>query len=474
MITLGLNAAFHDSAAVLVVDGVPVAAAEEERFTRIKHAKRPLPFTAWELPFNAAAWCLEQAGITLESVDHVAYSLDPALFAEGRPELAAGERIVLPLEPSAERDPQLAPWESPWDPLFLSYVVNAPRQLRDGAPHHLRQRLYGSRPDAMRWRFHHVPHHLCHQASAFLAAPFDSCAVMTLDGRGERATSCYGVWRGGRYRPLGEVQMPHSLGLLYERATSYLGFLHSSDEYKVMALAAMGTPRWAPEIGAAVRLFGDGQFEIGAMDFEALAGPARVRGAALEQRHLDLAASLQAVLILGLIVVFTRGGDDQTAIDTGPVETTTTTRALSSTTTTTRLPVTTTTVPPTTETSPSTTTGGGGGGGGGTGGGGGGGGNVTTTTKPPAVSADVSFSMTPGTIRKLDAGAIFEWSVTATGPVNVSVTGPGVSSGNASGSVTVCSPGTSCGVGTHYFTIVVKDSEGRQVRAATAKLIVRD
>lgn len=296
MITLGLNAAFHDSAAVLVVDGVPVAAAEEERFTRIKHAKRPLPFTAWELPFNAAAWCLEQAGITLESVDHVAYSLDPALFAEGRPDLAAGEHIVLPLEPSAERDPKLAPWDSPWDPLFLSYVVNAPRQLRDGAPHHLRQRLYGSRPDAMRWRFHHLPHHLCHQASAFLAAPFDDCAVMTLDGRGERATSCYGVWRDGRYRPLGEVLMPHSLGLLYERVTAYLGFLHSSDEYKVMALAAMGTPRWAAEIGAAVRLFGDGQFEIGAMDFEALAGPGRVRGAALEQRHLDLAASLQTVL----------------------------------------------------------------------------------------------------------------------------------------------------------------------------------
>ncbi|MBK1711357.1 carbamoyltransferase family protein [Rubrivivax gelatinosus] len=294
MITLGLNAAFHDSAAVLVVDGVPVAAAEEERFSRIKHAKRPLPFTAWELPFQAIAWCLEHAGLTLEAVDHVGYSLDPALFAEGREDLRADDRILLPLRPTA--DARLAPWDSPWDPLFLSYVVNAPRQLRDGAPHHLRARLYGSRPEAMHWRFHHLPHHLCHQASAFLAAPFDSCAVMTLDGRGERATSCYGVWRDGRYRPLGEVRMPHSLGLLYERATSYLGFLHASDEYKVMALAAMGKPRWAREIGAAVTVHGDGRFEVGAMDFAALAGPARRHGAALEQRHLDLAASLQAVL----------------------------------------------------------------------------------------------------------------------------------------------------------------------------------
>ncbi|MBK1616819.1 carbamoyltransferase, partial [Rubrivivax gelatinosus] len=108
MITLGLNAAFHDSAAVLVVDGVPVAAAEEERFSRIKHAKRPLPFTAWELPFQAIAWCLEHAGLTLEAVDHVGYSLDPALFAEGREDLRADDRILLPLRPQA--DARLAPW----------------------------------------------------------------------------------------------------------------------------------------------------------------------------------------------------------------------------------------------------------------------------------------------------------------------------------------------------------------------------
>lgn len=98
MITLGINAAFHDSAAALVVDGKVLAAAEEERFTRIKHAKRPLPFTAWELPFHAMDFCLAQAGITLAEVDHVAYSYDPAQFIRDR---HIGELITLPLSPSA-------------------------------------------------------------------------------------------------------------------------------------------------------------------------------------------------------------------------------------------------------------------------------------------------------------------------------------------------------------------------------------
>ncbi len=299
MITLGLNAAFHDSAAALVIDGVPVAACEEERFSRIKHAKRPLPFTAWELPFNAVESCLAQAGITLDAVDHVAYSFDPLAFAQGRADLpqdvlAPDAAITLPLQPSARRDAALAPWDSPWDPLFMAYMVNAPRMLAGGAPHHLRSRL--QLPGAPRWRWHALGHHLCHQASAFLAAPFERCAVMTLDGRGERATTTYGAWRDGRYQPLGEVQMPHSLGMLYERATEHLGFLHSSDEYKVMALAAMGQPQWGEALSASVRLLGGGRFEIDTIDFEALCGPRRVPGSALRQRDFDLAASLQQVL----------------------------------------------------------------------------------------------------------------------------------------------------------------------------------
>lgn len=305
MITLGLNAAFHDSAAVLVKDGVPLAAAEEERFTRVKHAKRPLPFTAWELPFHAIAFCLRQAGLTLADVDHVAYSFDPWRFAEGRADLPLGEDACLPipLAPAQHAPAGLRPWDSPWDPLFLAEIVNAPGLLADGAPHHLKKTLLPPGSPAPRWQWQFVDHHLCHQASAFLASPFESCAVMTLDGRGERATTTYGVWRDRRYRALGEVQMPHSLGLLYEQATTHLGFLHSSDEYKVMALAAMGRPRWVQALADRVHVRRDGQFTIDPIDFGAIAGPARMPGAPMEQRHLDLAASLQQVLertVLGL------------------------------------------------------------------------------------------------------------------------------------------------------------------------------
>ncbi|MDN3922348.1 carbamoyltransferase family protein [Roseateles violae] len=295
-VTLGLNAAFHDSAAVLLVDGEPVAAAEEERFTRIKHAKRPLPFSTWELPFHAIDWCLKEAGLTMAEVDHVGYSFDPQRFLAGREDLLlpGGSHIALPLQPSAARDPRAQRWDSPWDPLFLASIVNAPRQLADGAPHHLRRRLLVG--ERRRWQWHFVGHHLSHQASAFLAAPFERCAVLTLDGRGERATTAYGVYREQRYLPLGEVEMPHSLGLLYEQVTRQLGFLHSSDEYKVMALAALGEPRWAESLAEQLRLTGAGRYEIAELDLDALVGPSRPPGVELEQRHFDLAASLQQLL----------------------------------------------------------------------------------------------------------------------------------------------------------------------------------
>jgi len=296
MITLGINAVFHDSAAALVRDGVPLAAVEEERCTRIKHAKRPLPFTTWEMPFAAIASCLEQAGLTMDDVDHVAYSFDPWRFAQGRTDLPLGEDgcLPLPLTPEQRRPDDMAAWDSPWDPLFLASVLNAPGQLADGAPHHLKKRL--ATQGRSRWQWQYLDHHLCHQASTFLAAPFDSCAVMTLDGRGERATTSYGVYRDGRYRSLGEVTMPHSLGLLYEQVTAHLGFLHSSDEYKVMALAAMGQPRWGDELERRVPVLPDGKFRVDPIDLAALTGPARVAGSPLQQQHFDLAASLQQVL----------------------------------------------------------------------------------------------------------------------------------------------------------------------------------
>ena len=308
MITLGINAAFHDSAAALVVDGAVVAAAEEERFTRIKHAKRPLPFTVWELPFHAIDSCLAEAGVSLGDVDHVAYSFDPAEFAAAGAARDAGS-IALPVYPGrrAAAAGTAGDGSGPWDPLFAAYVLNAPDQLVDGAPHHLQQRLGGLDPRRPPFRWHFVGHHLCHQASAFLAAPFEDAAVMTLDGRGERATTTYGA--AGRhdggivYRPLGQVDMPNSLGLLYEGVTTHLGFLHSSDEYKVMALAALGEPTFKAALRDHVRLGGEGRYVVEPFDAAELFGPARLRGALLGQSHFDIAASLQAVLedtVLGI------------------------------------------------------------------------------------------------------------------------------------------------------------------------------
>jgi carbamoyltransferase len=290
MYTLGINAAFHDPAACLVHDGKVVAAAEDERFTHIKHGKRPVPFSTWELPFHAIDFCLRTANIKLTDVDHVAYSFDPFILLGPRRHDAT---ITLPLEPSAHPKPE--EWESVWDPLFLSSIVNAPRHLASGAPLHLQARFRGARPDGP-YRWHFVEHHIAHGASAFHASPFDRAAVLTLDGRGERATTSYAYGQGNSLERLGQVNMPHSLGLLYEQVTGYLGFLHSCDEYKVMALASFGKPRYVSEFRDIVRLGDNGQFRIESPRLEERFGPARLKGGPLEQHHYDIAHSLQVVL----------------------------------------------------------------------------------------------------------------------------------------------------------------------------------
>jgi carbamoyltransferase len=287
MYTLGINAAFHDQAACLVRDGVVLAAAEEERFTHIKHGKRPVPFSTWELPFHAIDYCLRAAGVQLVDIGHVAYSFDPALLLGQH---AGQATITLPLEPSAAPTP--AEWESAWDPLFLSSIVNAPRHLADGAPHHLRARFRRARADGP-YRWHFVDHHAAHAASAFLASPFERAAILTLDGRGERATTSYGLGHGACIERIGQVNFPHSLGLLYEALTEYLGFLPSSDEYKVMALASFGAPTFLDEFRSLIQLGHDGCYSIAPLRLVERFGPARERGGPLEQRHYDIAHSLQ-------------------------------------------------------------------------------------------------------------------------------------------------------------------------------------
>jgi carbamoyltransferase len=290
MYTLGINAVFHDSSACLVRDGEILAAAEEERFTRKKHGKRPIPFSTYELPFYSIDYCLQEAGIYLSNVDHIAYSFDPYILLNTH---AQDKFLTLPLEPSAYPTP--ADWESAWDPLFLSSIVNAPRQLVSGFPHHLQSRFQGTNLNgAFKW--HYVNHHTSHAASAFLPSPFSEAAIFTIDGRGEKATTTYGVGTGNKIEIIKQVNMPNSLGILYEKVTEHLGFLHSSDEYKVMALASYGEPRFLDTFHKIIELGPDGDYIIHPVDLEECFGPARRRGEPLEKSHYDLASSLQIAL----------------------------------------------------------------------------------------------------------------------------------------------------------------------------------
>ncbi|HSI82385.1 MAG TPA: carbamoyltransferase C-terminal domain-containing protein [Candidatus Methylacidiphilales bacterium] len=290
MYTLGINAAFHDPAACLVRDGHIIAAAEDERFTHIKHGKRPTPFTAYELPFHAIEYCLREAGITLKDVDHIGYSFDPFLLLG---DYSHDAEITLPLEPSAHPVPEQ--WLGAWDPLFLSSIVNAPRHLAGGIPHHLSARMKGIKFNGP-YKWHFVPHHIAHAASAYYPAPFSEAAVMCLDGRGELACTSYGVGKGDQLDIIKEVRLPHSLGLVYEDITRHLGFLHSSDEYKVMALASSGKPVYVKEFQDRIQLGKKGKYTVAPLQLAEWFGPARERGGPLEQKHFDLAHSLQKVL----------------------------------------------------------------------------------------------------------------------------------------------------------------------------------
>jgi carbamoyltransferase len=293
MLVIGINAAYHDPAACLVKDGKVIAAAEEERFTHVKHGKRPVPFSTYLLPYHAIDYCLREAGVTLADIAHVAYSYDPYLLLGKH---SKEDEISLPLEPSAKPTP--AEWQDAWDPLFLSSIVNAPRHLADGAPHHIKKRFQGARRNgSYSFQWHFVEHHLAHAASAFLPSPYEEAAVMTLDGRGEQATTAYYHGQGTRMEKLGQVDMPHSLGLLYERVTEYLGFLHSSDEYKVMALASFGKPVYLDQFSEILQLHENGRYTLqDPLDLEERFGPTRQKGDPIEQRHFDIAHSLQVTL----------------------------------------------------------------------------------------------------------------------------------------------------------------------------------
>jgi carbamoyltransferase len=285
---LGINAAFHDSAACLLVDGVPVAAAEEERFTRVKHHKRARPFNSYALPYHALDYCLRAGGLRLGEVDHVAYSFDPFPLVQR----AGVQSFALPT--SAAQASQRRTFD-PWQTIFLAGTTEAVRGLLEDVPWHLQERI--GRPEHHGWQFHFVPHHHAHAASAFLASPHERAAVLTVDGYGGDATTAYFLGEGTQLTPLSQVEFPHSLGLLYELTTNYLGFLASSDEYKVMAMAAYGKPTYLDVFRQLITLGAGGDYRIaGPLVLGARCGPERRRGEPIEQRHFDVACSLQTAL----------------------------------------------------------------------------------------------------------------------------------------------------------------------------------
>jgi carbamoyltransferase len=240
MRVLGINALFHDPAAALVVDGKTVAAAEEERFSRRKHGKRPVPFSAWELPEQAARWCLKRAGLRPQDLDAVAYSYDPA---QALPADAMG-------------------LDDPWDHLRQTYAREVPGFLQTALP--------GLDPGIVRF----VGHHMAHAASsAFAADDAETSSVLVLDGRGERGSHLSARRTGDRIEPLYAQELPESLGLVYEELTDHLGFLRSSDEFKVMALASHGTPRMLAELRRYVHPTGEGGFRASGVPWDEFCPP---------------------------------------------------------------------------------------------------------------------------------------------------------------------------------------------------------
>ena len=276
MYILGISAYYHDSAACLVRDGEVVAAAQEERFTRKKHDQR--------FPSAAVEFCLRHAGVTPAEVDYVAFYDKPLLKFER---------------------------------LLETYIDYAPRGLRSfllAMPLWLREKIWIREQVAAqadyRGKVLFTEHHESHAASAFFPSPFESAAVLTMDGVGEWATSSYGHGRGNELHLLKELHFPHSLGLLYSAFTYYTGFKVNSGEYKVMGLAPYGEPRFVQTIlDELVDLRDDGSLRLNMKYFNFAHGltmtndafdrlfgaPPRTPESELTQREMDLARSVQEV-----------------------------------------------------------------------------------------------------------------------------------------------------------------------------------
>jgi carbamoyltransferase len=275
---LGISAYYHDSAAALVVDGRIVAAAQEERFTRMKHDER--------FPAESVEYCLREGGLGAEQLDFVGFYDKPLLKFERLLE------TYLAFAPAGFRSFSRAM------PIWLSEKLHLPRKIRKGLGGKYRRRCV------------FTEHHESHAASAFFPSPFDEAAILTLDGVGEWATASLGRGRGNRIEIFSELRFPHSLGLLYSAFTYFCGFRVNSGEYKLMGLAPYGEPVYADVIREKlIDLKDDGSFRMDmsyfrycqglvmtSPKFAALfGGPPRRAEKRLTQREMDLAASIQQV-----------------------------------------------------------------------------------------------------------------------------------------------------------------------------------
>ena len=290
MVILGINAYHANSSAAIVADGQLLAAVEEERLNRVKYAAG--------LPARAIQYCLDQAGVKLSEVDHVAIPRDPwarlgtkLRFAMRMPKFALDRARVMKRFAGIHED--------------LATTFEMP-------------------PDAIRAKFHRIEHHTAHLASAFYVSPFEHAAVLSADGLGDFASSMWALGEGARMRHLGEVTFPHSLGMYYTALTQYIGFWKFGDEFKVMGLAAYGQPEFLEEFRKIVHADGPLSFRLGLEYFnhqrqgadmtwrdadqtpilgrlfskhlEDRLGPARKADEPLQQRHRNMAASMQAAL----------------------------------------------------------------------------------------------------------------------------------------------------------------------------------
>jgi len=281
---LGISAFYHDSAAALVVDGEIAAAAQEERFSRKKHDAR--------FPANAVRYCLEAAGVAAADLDSVVFYDKPFLKFERLLE------TYLMTAPSG----------------FASFRMAVPLWIREKLFQKdlLQSRLKEFDPQ-VDWlsKLRFTEHHLSHAASAFYPSPFEEAAVLTMDGVGEWATTSLAHGRGSKLEILKEIHFPHSLGLLYSAFTYYTGFKVNSGEYKLMGLAPYGEPRFTSLIfDHLIDVKPDGSFHLNLDYFDYCAGlrmtnarfhrlfdlPPRKPSEPLTQRHMDIAASIQAAL----------------------------------------------------------------------------------------------------------------------------------------------------------------------------------